>query len=253
MTIETPEPNAGAGKIALVTGANTGIGFAAVKGLATLGFTTLLGARDQERGEAAVVQLKEMGLNVELCLLDLADHDSIAQAATSLSENYGRLDVLINNAGMKAEFYPESATPSQASLHVLEETLRINVVGTAAVIQAMLPLLHNSEAGRIINLSSGLGSLTWAKDPEMGYQRVSLLGYCTSKAALNMLTVQFSNELRDSAITVNAVDPGSVATPMNPRATRLPDDAIAPLKWLATRGTDCPTGAFFDERGEVPW
>jgi len=248
-----PPSGVGEGKLALVTGANTGIGLALVRSLSGLGFDVLLGARDRGRGTDAVAALADEGVSARLVLLDLADRSSIASAAAEIAERHGRLDVLINNAGVKAEFFPETATPSAASLDVLAETLMVNVVGTTAVIQAMLPLLRRSEAARIVNLSSGLGSMTWATEPSLGYQRVSLLGYCTSKAALNMVTVQFANELRSSGIKVNAADPGSVATPMNPRATRTPDEAVLPMVWLATLGPEGPTGSFFDADGLVPW
>ena len=248
-----PEPGAGAGRNALVTGANTGIGLALCRALGRLGFEVLLGARHPGRGRQAVEALADDGVVASLIELDITEAASRRRAAGAIDERFGRLDVLINNAGLKKEFFPDSARPSSASLEVLDETLRVNVVGTAGVIQSMLPLLRRSDAGRIVNLSSGLSSMTWALDPELPFRRAALLGYCSSKAAINMLTVLFANELAESPIKVNAADPGAVATPMNPRATRSADEALLPMLWLATIGPEGPSGGLFSAEGPVPW
>ncbi len=248
-----PPAGCGAGKIALVTGGNTGIGLAICRALSKLGFDVLLGARSAERGAHAVAELAAGGHQVTCQVLDIADDRSVARAADEIAASRGRLDVLVNNAGVKTEFFPESAKPSETPLEVVRETLATNVIGTIAVIQAMLPLLRRSVGGRIVNHSSGLGSLGWMRDPEQAYKRVTLLGYCTSKTALNAVTVQFANELESTPIKVNSADPGSVATPMNPRATRTPEESVLPAVWLATLGSDGPTGGFFDADGPVPW
>ena len=125
--------------------------------------------------------------------------------------------------------------------------------GTIAVTKAMLPMLLLSPAGRIVHLSISLGSFTRATDVTSRYSDITLLGYSTSKTAVNAITVQFANELRATPIKVNAVDPGQVATPMNPHAGRPPDDSVAPIVWLATLGSDGPTAGFFDEYGPQPW
>jgi len=249
--VELSERPSGPERIALVTGGNAGIGLATCRALAQLGITVLLGARDAERGAVAVGVLRADGLPVELCLIDVVDDGSVTLAASAIAARHGRLDILVNNAGFKEEFSP--ATPSETSLDLVRRTYETNVFGTIRVIQAMLPLLRRSSAGRIVNVSSGLGSIGRAVDPARPEHRVTLLGYCTSKTALNAVTVQFANELAPAAIKVNAVDPGPVATPMNPRAHRTPAQAVAPIVEMATIGSDGPTGGYFDEAGAVPW
>jgi NAD(P)-dependent dehydrogenase (short-subunit alcohol dehydrogenase family) len=244
----SPEPTT---RVVLVTGANTGIGLATCRALACLGCTVLLGARNRERGEAAVTLLRDEGLDVRLQLIDVTDIGSVQAAAQDIDATHGRLDTLVNNAAVKTEFHP--ASPSATPLQVVRDTYETNVFGTIAVIQAMLPLLRRSSAGRIVNLSSSLGSIARATDLTSRYSQITLLGYSTSKTAINAITVQFANELRDTPIKVNAVDPGQVATPMNPHAGTPPDDSVAPIVWLATLPEDGPTAGFFDENGPQPW
>ena len=248
-----PMPGCGVGKVALVTGANTGIGLATARGLGELGFDVLVGSRSIEKGDAAVAALRSEGIAASLVRLDLEDHVSIQQAARLVEERHSALDVLVNNAGIKEEFFPSSATPSSASLEILSRTLMTNVVGSVAVTQAMLPLLQKASAARIVTLSSGLGSLTWVSDPETVYRNVTLLGYNSSKAALNMAMVLFATELAETPIKINLADPGPVATPMNPRATRTTEESILPVLWLATLDSSGPTGGYFDANGSVPW
>jgi NAD(P)-dependent dehydrogenase (short-subunit alcohol dehydrogenase family) len=237
--------------VALVTGGNTGIGLALCRALATAGLQVLLGARDTGKGAAAVQLLRDEGHDVTLCPIDITDDESVRAAQEAIEREHGRLDVLINNAALKTEFAP--ALPSTTPLAVVRDTLDTNVIGTIRVIQAMLPLLRRSPAGRIVNMTSTLGSLGRATDLARGEHRVPLLGYATSKTAINAVTVQFANELRNTAIKVNAADPGSVATPMNPNARRTPDEATAPIVTLALLPSDGPTGACFDADGPVPW
>ena len=244
-------PSEHGGRIALVTGANTGIGLATCRALARAGMTVVLGARSPGRGAAAVEQLRAEGLGVELLVIDVVDDASVTSAAGWIGERFGRLDVLVNNAAVKEEFHPSA--PSETSLDVVRRTFETNVLGTIRVIQAMLPWLRRSPAGRVVNVSSTLGSLTRSGDERSPQHPVTLLGYSTSKSAINAVTVQFANELRASGITVNAVDPGSVATPMNPRAVRTPDEAVGPIIRLLMTGPDGETGGFFDEGGPVPW
>jgi len=168
-----------------------------------------------------------------------------------IGRRFGRLDILVNNAGVKDEFHP--ASPSATPLELVRRTYETNVFGTIRVIQAMLPWLARSPAGRIVNVSSGLGSLGRAVDPSRPEHRVTLLGYCTSKTALNAVTVQFARELAGTSIKINAVDPGPVSTPMNPRARRSPEQAVGPIVRMATVGPDGPNGGYFDEDGAVPW
>jgi NAD(P)-dependent dehydrogenase (short-subunit alcohol dehydrogenase family) len=249
--IGAPAANAGRGKVALVTGANSGLGLATCRSLAGIGFDVLLGARNVERGAAAAAALHDEGLNVTLQLIDITDDASVEQATGAIKQRFGRLDVLVNNAAVKYEFSP--ATPSRTPLSTVRDTYETNVFGTIRVIQSMMALLRAADAARIVNVTSGLGSLTWTTDLDSPYSSATLLGYNTAKSALNAVTVQFANELRNTDIKVNCADPGSVDTAMNPRATRQPNESVSPIVWLATLGPDGPTGGFFNEDGPVPW
>jgi NAD(P)-dependent dehydrogenase (short-subunit alcohol dehydrogenase family) len=238
-------------KVALVTGGNTGIGLAICRALAQRKVRVLLGARNHDRGLDAMTVLQDEGLDVELLLIDITDSDSVDQAVKTIERNIGRLDILINNAAIKEEFHP--AKPSLTPLDVVRRTYETNVFGTIRVIQAMLPLLRQAQAGRIVNLTSTLGSLERSADPANPQHPVTLLGYNSSKSAINAITVLFANELEDTPIKVNAADPGPVATPMHPRANRTPAEAVAPIIELALLGPDGPTCGYFDEHGRVPW
>jgi NAD(P)-dependent dehydrogenase (short-subunit alcohol dehydrogenase family) len=239
-------------KVALVTGANKGIGLAIAAGLGRRGYHVLAGSRDHRRGETAVAQLREEGLTATFLPLDVTSDDTVEAAVAWIADRFGWLDALVNNAAIKLEFSP--SPPSQASLGVVRKTFDTNVFGTMAVIQAMLPLLLKSDAGRIVNLSSGLGSLGLATTDGSKYQEKPLLSYNVSKSAVNSLTVQFANELRGTSIKVNAADPGFTNTDMTlGTGTRTPQQAAQIAVRLATLGPDGPTGGFFDERGPIPW
>lgn len=240
-------------RVALVTGANRGIGYAVAAELGRLGFTVLVGARDPGRGGAAVTSLRAAGLDARLWPLDVRDNRSVAQAAARLQADPGRLDVLVNNAAIKLEFHP--APPSATPVELVRETYETNVFGVIRVIQAVLPImLATSPAPRIVNVSSGLGSLGLATTPGSKYQAKPLLGYSTSKTALNAVTVQFANELRATPLKINAVDPGYVRTGMTRNdGTRLPAEAARLVVRLATLPDDGPSGGFFDESGPLPW
>ena len=237
--------------IALVTGANKGIGLEVVAGLGRQGHTVLLGARDEERGRSAAARLRDSGLDVRYAALDVNDDESVAAAARAIDDEFGRLDVLVNNAAIKLERAP--SPPSECSLATVRDTFETNVFGAIRVILATLPLLRRAPAARIVNVSSGLGSLTLATTVGTKYQEKPLLSYNVSKSALNSVTVQFANELRDTACKVNAVDPGYTNTEMTGTGSRTPETAAAVIVDLATLPADGPTGCFFDERGEVPW
>jgi NAD(P)-dependent dehydrogenase (short-subunit alcohol dehydrogenase family) len=240
------------GRIALVTGANKGIGLAVARELGLRGCTVLVGSRDATRGAAAVDGLRAEGVDAHLQLLDVRDAASVRRAARDVGGRDGRLDVLVNNAAVKLEFHP--APPSRTPIEVIRETYDTNVFGTMQVIQAMLPLLLESSSPRIVNVSSGLGSLTWATTPGSKYRERPLLGYNTAKAALNSATIQFANELRDTRIKINVADPGYTRTDMTRQdGARTPEDAAGVIVWLATLPDDGPTGAFFDDNGAVPW
>ena len=238
-------------RIALVTGANKGIGFQVARELALLGATVLVGARSETRGSAAVSKLTSDGLRAVLIPIDVTDKESIQSAESLIRDRYGRLDILINNAGIAKD---SGMRPSQLSLDNLKQTFETNFFGAFLVTQIMLPLLRNSDAGRVVNVSSGLGSLTLNSDPDFEFSAVKLLAYNSSKTALNSLTVQFAYELRDTSIKINSADPGFTATDLNGnRGTRTVEQAAGIIIKLATLDESGPTGGFFDENGSVPW
>jgi NAD(P)-dependent dehydrogenase (short-subunit alcohol dehydrogenase family) len=194
-----------------VTGANKGIGLEIARQLAASGATVLIGARDAERGERAAKALVAEELDARCIRIDVADQSSIDQAASRIEGDFERLDILVNNAGIGID----NAPPSQLEMDVLRRTYETNFFGVFAVTKAMLPLLRKSDGARIVNISSGLGSLTQNTDPGYQYAGAKLLAYNSSKSALNALTIQFAYELRDTAIKVNSADPGYVATDLN--------------------------------------
>ena len=238
-------------KIALVTGANKGIGRAIAAQLAKTGMTVLLGARNAAAGEEAAAQLRKENLEVHFLHLDLVQPSTIEAAAASIASRFQRLDVLVNNAAIVD---PADGPPGTANLNSVKRILDTNFHGTLAVTQAMLPLLRKAEQARIVNLSSGLGSLQMNSDPNWGFANFKLIGYCTSKAALNMLTVQLAYELRDTGIKVNAVSPGFVDTDMNQhQGTLTVDEGAAEPVRLALLPAEGPTGGFFGDGGRYPW
>ena len=237
--------------IALVTGANKGIGFEIARGLGAQGAFVLLGSRDDARGKKAAATLLQEGIRVQPLELDVTDKFSILSAAAQIEAQYGRLDILVNNAGVSFE---AGARPSVVDLGAVRRVYDVNVFGVIAMTQAMLPLLLKSPRGRIVNVSSGLGSLGWNTDPKLSAHFPLLLGYNSSKSALNAITVQFAKELRGTGIKVNAACPGYCATDLNghagPRTAK--QGSMTPIR-LATLPDDGPTGGLFDDDGAVPW
>nr|WP_202497667.1 SDR family NAD(P)-dependent oxidoreductase [Streptomyces sp. SID5469] len=247
-------------KIALITGANKGIGRAAAEQLAALGMTVLIGARDPRRGEEAAAALRAAGGNAHQVTLDVTDQATARAAAQQIDERFGHLDVLINNAGItgSGQVSPEDAhdqVPSSVNLDMVRAVFETNVFGVIAVTNAMLPLLRRSPAPRIVNVSSAAGSLTIASDPDGPLTGLpTSAAYTPSKTALNALTVQYANELRKNGFLVNAADPGYVDTEINNHSGYLTvAQGAAALVRLATLGADGPTGGFFSEDGPVPW
>jgi NAD(P)-dependent dehydrogenase (short-subunit alcohol dehydrogenase family) len=239
-----------AGRVALITGANKGIGLEIARQLAVAGATALIGARDAGRGEKAAKALAADRLDARFIRIDVTDQSSIDSGASRIESDFGRLDILVNNAGIGID----NAPPSQLEMDVLRRTYETNFFGVFAVIKAMLPLLHKSDAARIVNISSGLGSLTQNSDPGYQLARAKLLAYNSSKSALNALTIQFAHELRDTPIKVNSADPGYVATDLNHQTgTRTVEQGARAAVTLATLPADGPTGGYFDEDGAVPW
>ena len=238
------------GDIALISGANKGIGYEIARGLGAKKIKVLVGARDERRGQAAVDKLKAEGYDARYVKLDVTDHDTIRSAATWIEKEFGRLDILVNNAGV-GEW---GVKPSEADLAKVREVYETNVFGPMAMTQAMLPLLRKSKHGRVVNVSSGLGSITLATQPDSPTASFHVLGYNTSKAALNSMTVQFANELKDTPIKVNAICPGYCATDLNGHSgPRTPaQGAVAAIQY-ATIGPDGPTGGYFHDEGRMPW
>jgi NAD(P)-dependent dehydrogenase (short-subunit alcohol dehydrogenase family) len=238
-------------KITLVTGANKGIGLEVARQLAASGCSVLLGARNRALGEEAATTLKREGRDVRYLSIDLDDPATIAAAAGKIEADFGHLDILVNNAGIAAQ---GDSLPSNVSLDAIERDFRVNFLGSVAITQAMLPLLRRASSARIVNVSSGLGSLTKSGDPAWTHVAAKYLGYAASKAALNMLTVQLAWELRDTSIKVNSVDPGYTATDLNQhRGTQsIPEGAVEIVR-LALLPDDGPTGTFSNAQGIVPW
>jgi NAD(P)-dependent dehydrogenase (short-subunit alcohol dehydrogenase family) len=241
------------GDIALISGANKGIGYEIARGLGAKKITVLVGARDEGRGQAAIAKLKAEGADARFVKLDVSDHETIRRAAEWIGKEFGRLDILVNNAGI-GEWGATRATPSTTDLGKVREVYETNLFGPMAMIQAMLPLLRKSKHGRIVNVSSGLGSLALASQPDSPVAQMAILGYNTSKTALNSMTVQFANELKDTPIKVNAICPGYCATDLNgnsgPRTAA--QGAVAAIQY-ATIGADGPTGGYFNDEGRMPW
>jgi NAD(P)-dependent dehydrogenase (short-subunit alcohol dehydrogenase family) len=219
--------------------------------LAASGCTILIGARSRVRGEEAAAKLAAEGLDVHYVPIDLEDSITIATAARKIDEDFGRLDILINNAGIAA---PGDGAPSVSSPEAMERDFRVNFIGTVAVTQAMLPLLRKADSARIVNVSSGLGSLTRSSDAAFEFVAYKYLGYAASKAALNMLTVQLAWELRDTGIKVNSAEPGYTATDLNEhRGTQTVAEGAVEIVRLAQLPDDGPTGGFSNKNGIVPW
>ena len=238
--------------IALVTGANKGIGYEIAAGLGALGWSVGVGARDEQRREAAVEKLRAAGVDAFGVPLDVTDDASVAAAAGLIEERAGRLDVLVNNAGVTGGLPQQPTTVDLAAVRTAVET---NVIGVIRVTNAMLPLLRRSASPRIVNMSSSVGSLT-RQTSSASEQATGPLSaaYAPSKTMLNAVTVQYAKELRDTNILINAGCPGYTATDLNGfRGVRTPEQGAAIAIRLATLPDDGPTGGFFDDAGAVPW
>lgn len=232
---------------ALITGANKGIGFEIARLLGEQGVTAVIGARDEERGRAAAERLGRPYVR-----LDVTDEDSVRAAAKWIEQEYGVLDILVNNAGIIGTH--TDPVPSSTPADALREVYETNVFGVVTVTNAMLPLLRRSPAGRIVNMSSELGSLGLATDPESPFYQANFITYNSSKSALNMITVSYAKELADTPIKVNAANPGYCATDLNGHSGfRTAEQGAAIAVRLATLGADGPTGAFMEDAGSLRW
>lgn len=238
-------------RIALVTGANKGIGYETARQLAGRGLTVLLGARDTQRGQEAAAKLQSDGLDVQFLQLDISDEATHQTARRFIEDNFGKLDVLVNNAGIALDL---AQKPSEVDSQTLRKTFDVNFFGTIAITQTLLPLIRKSDAGRIVNVSSGLGSLTQHSDPNWEFYPVKLLAYNASKTALNAFTVMLAYELKDTAIKVNSADPGFTATDLNGhRGYKTVEQGASVITQLATLSADGATGGYFDDHGVLPW
>ncbi len=228
------------GRVALVSGANRGIGREVVRQLAVRGVTTILGSRDEEKGRTAAE-----GIDGEVVVrrLDVTDEKGIQNLAHEVEEEFGRLDVLVNNAGVSMD---SGRRGVNADLDVVRETLELNLFGAWRLCQVFVPLMQRNNYGRIVNVSSGMGALN-----EMGGGSPA---YRVSKTALNALTRLLASELRGSGILVNSVCPGWVRTDMGGSgAARSVEEGADTLVWAATLADNGPTGGFFRDRRPIPW
>ena len=235
---------------ALVTGANKGIGYEIAAGLGALGWRVGVGARDPQRRDDAVARLRAAGVDAFGVPLDVTDDASVAAAAALIEESEGRLDVLVNNAGITGGM-PQ--TPSTVDPATVRSAIETNVIGVIRVTNALLPLLRRSASPRIVHMSSSVGSLTLQSTPGMDIGPISA-AYSPSKTFLNAVVVQYAKELAGTNILMNAACPGYVATDLNGfRGTRTPQEGAQVALQLATLPDDGPTGGFFNDSGPVPW
>ncbi|MBW8487229.1 SDR family oxidoreductase [Actinomadura parmotrematis] len=238
--------------IALVTGANKGIGYEIAAGLGALGHTVGVGARSPERLAEAVEKLRAEGVDAFPVPLDVTSDESVAAAASLLGERFGRLDVLVNNAGVTGGV-PQ--TPTTVTPEIVRTVVETNVIGVIRVTNAVLPLLRRSAAPRVVNVSSTVGSL--ARQSSLpGAEAVGPVSaaYAPSKTFLNAVTLQYAKELHGTGILINAACPGYCATDLNGfSGVRTPREGAAMAVRLATLPDDGPSGSFFEDAGVVPW
>jgi NAD(P)-dependent dehydrogenase (short-subunit alcohol dehydrogenase family) len=240
-------------KVALITGANKGIGLETARQLGALGITVLLGARDRKKGEAAAAELKREGIDARALKLDVVDGGDRKATAEAIGREFGRLDILVNNAGIATEDMSANST-----LTTSEETLRkifeTNFFAVVALTSALLPLLRKSAAGRIVNLSSILGSLTLHATPGSPIYSAKMFAYDASKTALNAYTIHLAHALKDTKIKVNSAHPGWVKTELGGEGApmEIVDGAKTSVR-LATLPDDGPTGGYFHMGDTLPW
>jgi NAD(P)-dependent dehydrogenase (short-subunit alcohol dehydrogenase family) len=246
------------GKVAFITGANKGIGLETARGLGKLGFTVVLGSRDEARGRAAAQQVRSDGVDrVEPARFDVTRREDHQKIARHLEERYGQLDVLVNNAGVQLEqgdFSSGFNTTSTVTPEILRQTFETNFFGVVALTQVLLPLIRKAPAGRIVNLSSILGSLTLHSDPSSPIYDKKAFAYDASKTALNAFTVHLAQELHGTKIKVNSAHPGWVRTDMGgPAAPLEVSEGGKTSVQLATLPDDGPTGGYFHLGQPLPW
>jgi NAD(P)-dependent dehydrogenase (short-subunit alcohol dehydrogenase family) len=241
--------------VALITGANRGIGLQTAKNLGPGGVFTLLGVRNLAEGQAVAERMRNEGLEVEAVQLDVTDASTHGEVYDFIDRVFGRLDILVNNAGICLE-NPNAggSDPSTLSSEILRETFETNFFGTVALTQKLLPLIRRAEAGRIVNVSSIMGSLTLHSDPSSPIYHSRVFAYNTSKAALNSFTIHLAYELRHTSIKVNSGHPGWVKTEMGGESAELEvSEGGRTSAWLARLPEDGPTGGYFHADQSLPW
>jgi NAD(P)-dependent dehydrogenase (short-subunit alcohol dehydrogenase family) len=241
-------------KIALISGANKGIGLETARQLGKLGYTVLLGSRDALKGEVAARVLRDEKIDARVVKLDVTKQSDIDAAAAMVEAEFGKLDVLVNNAGVMIEKGWTKNTTSETTLENLRATFEANLFAVFALTKALLPALKKSEAGRIVNVSSILGSVSLQATKGSPTYSTKLFAYNASKAALNVLTISLAHELRSTKIKVNSAHPGWVKTDLGGDAApmNVVDGAKTEVE-LATLGEDGPTGGFFHNGKEIAW
>jgi NAD(P)-dependent dehydrogenase (short-subunit alcohol dehydrogenase family) len=238
-------------RVALVTGANRGIGFEIARQLAHKKMTVLMGARHEERGMEAQIKLADQGLDVHFIPLDVTDPTTIEAAIGRIKDKFRRLDVLVNNAGIMLD---AETRIIELSGILFQNTLETNTFGPLLLSQACVPVMKQNRYGRIVNMSSTLGSLTDIANPDSAHAEVQSPAYRLSKILLNGITVLLARELRGTNILVNSACPGWVQTEMGgEQAPISPQQGAATPVWLATLPDDGPSGGFFREQQPVPW
>ena len=240
-------------KTALITGANRGIGFETARQLGRKGFTVIIGARSEANGAEAVEKLKGEGIDADFVKLDATNAETIAQAAQTVSEKFGKLDVLVNNAGIAVDFnVPVGETPDE----ILRKTFETNFFGAWKAIQGFLPLLKKAETARIVNVSSSVGSLAEISNPSSPYDGFRAPAYAASKTALNALTALLAREFRDDEkFKINSICPGYVASgaPGTEGAPRTVEQGARIIVEMATLDADGASGGFYDDNGKIDW
>jgi NAD(P)-dependent dehydrogenase (short-subunit alcohol dehydrogenase family) len=241
-------------KVAFITGGNGGLGLETARQLGKLGIKAVIGSRDLEKGEAAAKELRADGADVDAIRFDITKPADYKAAYDYFDKQYGKLDILINNAGVMKETMGGPNTTSATSVALVRETFDTNFFAVIELTQTLLPLIRKSPAGRIVNLSSILGSLALHADPKSPIYGAKILGYDSSKAALNALTIHLAHELKDTHIKVNSAHPGWVKTDMGTEAApmEIPEGAKTSVE-LATLPADGPTGGFFHLGKPLPW
>jgi len=245
-------------KVALITGANRGIGFETARQLGKQGIKVLIGARSEEKGVEAANKLAAEGIDAEYIDLDVDNSATHAAAAREIEDKYGKLDILINNAGifLSDKEFDANGVPvpaSQTSAKTFRQTFDTNFFNTIDVTQALLPLVKKSDAGRIVFLSSGLGSLGLHSDPTSEIYNYKVPAYNISKTALNGYVVHLAHELKDTNIKVNTAHPGSVVTDMNANGQISVEEGAKTSVDLATLPADGYSGKFIHLGQELPW